>query len=78
MTRHYCGRSIEPDHVMIDPAYQGKGIGNQLFGWIFQYARENGYEATELNSYVNNSGSHKFYLNLGYVIKGFHFVKLLD
>jgi|SRR5687767_3786207 len=78
MTRHYCGKSIEPGHVMIDPAYQGKGIGNQLFAWIFQFSRENGFEATELNSYVNNSGSHKFYLNQGYVIKGFHFVKFLD
>ena len=78
MTRHYCGRSMEPDHVMIDPAYQGKGIGKKLFDWLFQYAAENGLEATELNSYVNNSGSHKFYFNLGYVIKGYHFVKFFD
>jgi diamine N-acetyltransferase len=77
MTRHYCGKSIEPDHVMIEPAYQGKGVGNLLFDWIFDYARENGFEASELNSYVNNPRSHKFYYNLGYEIKGFHFVKIL-
>jgi len=78
MTRHYCGRSIEPDHVMIDPAYQGKGIGKKLFEWIFRYAEENGIEASELNTYVNNAGSHKFYFNLGYIIKGFHFVRFKD
>jgi len=78
MTRHYCGRSIEPDHVMIDPAYQGKGIGKKLFEWIFKYAKANEMEASELNSYVNNAGSHKFYFNLGYTIKGFHFVRLND
>ncbi|MBI3133208.1 MAG: GNAT family N-acetyltransferase [Bacteroidetes bacterium] len=78
MTRHYCGKSIEPDHVMIDPAYQGKGVGKKLFEWIFAYAKANGIEATELNTYVNNSGSHKFYFNLGYVIKGFHFVKFFE
>jgi len=78
LTRHYCGRTIEPDHVMIEPSYQSKGIGKFLFDWIFNYAKENGYEATELNTYVNNPKSHKFYYNLGFDIKGFHFVKILD
>lgn len=78
MTRHYCGKSIEPDHIIIDPAYQGKGIGHQLFEWIFDYARKHGFEASELNTYVNNTASHKLYYNLGYVIKGYHFVKYLD
>lgn len=78
MTRHYCGRSIEPDHIIIDPDYQGKGIGHKLFEWIFNYAKEHGIEASELNTYVNNTGSHKLYYNLGYVIKGYHFVKFLD
>ncbi len=78
MTRHYCGRSMEPDHVMIDPAYQNKGIGKQLFEWLFRYADENGIEATELNTYVNNHGSHKFYFNLGYIIKGYHFVRFKE
>jgi len=78
MTRHYCGRSMEPDHVMIDPAYQGRGIGKQLFEWLFRYADQNGIEATELNTYVNNHGSHKFYFNLGYIIKGYHFVRFKE
>lgn len=77
MTRHYCGRSIEPDHVIIHPDYQGQGIGHLLFEWIFNYANSNGYDATELNTYVQNTASHKFYYNLGYVIKGYHFVKFL-
>jgi len=78
LTRHYCGKTIEPDHVMIEPHYQSKGLGKLLFEWIFNYAKENGYEASELNTYVNNTRSHKFYYNLGYQIKGFHFVKILD
>ena len=78
LTRHYCGKTIEPDHVVIDAAYHGKGIGKELFNWIFKYVKEIGYEATELNTYVNNPRSHKFYFNLGYEILGFHFVKLSD
>lgn len=78
LTRHHCGKTFEPDHVMIDEAYQSKGLGNKLFAWLFQYGRDNGFEATELNTYVNNTRSHKFYYNLGYEIRGFHFVKNLE
>lgn len=77
MTRHYCGKSMEPDHVIIAEEYKNQGLGNQLFAWLFDYAKREGLEATELNSYVENARSHKFYYNLGYEIKGFHFVKKL-
>lgn len=77
MTRHYAGRSCEPDHVYIDDAYRGKGIGKKVFTWIYAYAKEKGCETSELNSYVSNYPSHKFYLNENYEIRGYHFVKKL-
>jgi len=77
MTRHYCGRSIEPDHVIIDDQYRNMGLGKKLFQWIYDYAKEKGCEATELNSYTRNTASHKFYYNEGYEILGFHFLKHL-
>ena len=77
LTRHYIGKTIEPDHVVIDSTYRGKNIGKQLFDWIYNYAKENGYEATELNAYTGNRKSHKFYLNEGYEIYGYHFIKVL-
>ena len=77
-TRHYSGRSIEPDHVIIDEAYRNQGLGKMLFNWIDQYGKEKGYEAVELNTYVRNAPSHKFYYNEGFEILGFHFVKLLS
>ena len=78
LTRHYSGKTVEPDHVIIDDAYQNQGLGKDLFEWIFNYCRENGIEATELNTYVENTRSHKFYYNLGYEIKGYHFLKILE
>ena len=39
------------------------------------WAKENDCKTIELNSYVQNSKSHKFYYNLGYAILGFHFQK---
>lgn len=76
-TRHYSGKSVEPDHVYIDDDYRGKGLGKQFFEWIYNYALEKGYEAAELNTYVSNYPSHKFYFNEGFKILGYHFFKKL-
>lgn len=76
-TRHYSGRSVEVDHVFIDEAYRGEGLGKQFFEWIYNYTKEKGYETMELNTYVSNSPSHKFYYNEGFKILGFHFLKQL-
>lgn len=76
-TRHYSGRSVEPDHVYIEEAYRGKGLGKQFFEWIYNFVSQKGYEAIELNTYVSNSESHKFYYNEGFKILGFHFLKKL-
>lgn len=78
LTRHYCGRTVEPDHVIIEETYQDKGVGKQLFDWLFSYCKQNGIVASELNTYVENTRSHKFYYNLGYEIKGYHFLKILE
>ncbi|MFI1745431.1 GNAT family N-acetyltransferase [Thalassobellus sediminis] len=77
-TRHYSGKSVEPDHVYIDESYRGKGLGKTFFKWIYNYVKENkGCEAVELNTYVANAPSHKFYFNEGFKILGFHFLKTL-
>jgi len=76
-TRHYIGKSVEPDHVIIDKSYRNQNLGKQFFNWIDTYTKEKGCEAIELNAYTNNSKSHKFYYNEGYNIYGFHFLKIL-
>lgn len=77
MTRHYVGRSMEVDHVIMDNTYRGQGLGRIFFDWIYEHAKSKGCEASELNTYTGNPKSHKFYYNEGYEIKGFHFVKIL-
>jgi len=54
LTRHYCGRTIEPDHVIISKKYRNKGLGKLLFEWIYKYATDNSYESIELNTYIEN------------------------
>lgn len=76
-TRHYIGKSVEPDHVIISGEYRGKGIGKRFFEWIYEYTKQKGCEAMELNTYSTNTKSHKFYYNEDFNIYGFHFVKIL-
>ena len=62
-TRHYSGKSVEVDHVYIDEDYRGSGLGKLFFKWIYNYVKQKGYESVELNTYVQNYPSHKFYYN---------------
>ncbi len=75
--RHYLGKSVEADHVIIDETYRGKNLGKQFFDWIYEYTKSKGCEAIELNTYTGNTKSHKFYYNEGFDIYGFHFVKVM-
>ena len=76
-TRHYAGRSLEVDHVIIDDAYRNHGIGKQLMEFVYDHARKKSCRWVELNAYVDNFPSHKFYYNQGFIAKGYHFVKEL-
>lgn len=77
LNKFYVGKHIEPDNVMILPEYQGKGIGEQMMQWIYDYGRSQGCIASELNCYVSNEKGIKFWINQGYKILGFHFQKKL-
>lgn len=74
-TRHYAGKSAELDHVYILEDYRNKGIGGQFMAWIKDYIKSKGCEAIELNTYVHNFPSHKFYYNEGMEARGYHFIK---
>lgn len=74
-TRHYSGRSVELDHVFIEDAYRNKGLGSKFVNWIQGYVKLKGCEAIELNAYIANEPSHKFYERDGFQKLGYHFVK---
>jgi len=74
-TRHYSGKSCEYDHLYIKKKYQSMGIGKKLFDWTEKHIKKHNCETIELNTYVHNTRSHKFYYNSGFSILGFHFLK---
>ncbi len=77
MTRHYAGRSCEVDHIYLEEEYRGKGLGGRLFQFIENYSLKKDCETLELNSYVENFPSHKFFMNKGFISRGYHFLKKL-
>jgi GNAT superfamily N-acetyltransferase len=76
LTRHYCGKTVAPDHVIICENHRNKGLGKKLFEWIHQYVQQMGCEAAELNTYIATIKSHTFYENEGYKKLDFHYLKI--
>lgn len=74
-TRFYSGKQLELDNVIVDPECRSMGFGEQLLAHIERWAGEQGCLTVELNTYVVNSKSHKFYFNQGFNILGYHFQK---
>ena len=75
--RIYCGKQLELDNLVIAESHRSKGIGKILMEHLESYCKENEFESIELNTYVTNAGSHKFYFDNVYHILGFHFQKVL-
>ena len=74
-TRHYSGRSVELDHVFIEADYRNNGLGTQFINWIENYVKLKGYQAIELNAYIDNKPSQQFYERDNYQRLGYHYVK---
>lgn len=73
--RIYCGKQLELDNVIIDSKLQSKGYGKYFMNEIKAWSIKNNYASIGLNTYVQNSRSHKFYFNEGFKILGLHFEK---
>ncbi len=77
-TRFYSGKQLEIDNVIVNKEFRSKGLGAEFLAYIEQWAVQEGCLTVELNTYVTNSKSHKFYFNQGYNILGFHFQKIIN
>ena len=77
-TKLWTGKYIEIDNFIVNPNYRSKGIGKIISEYIDAKATELNYTAIVLDAFTINFPAHRFYYNLGYVPKGFHFVKILN
>lgn len=76
-TKLWCGKYLEFDNVVVHQDFRSKGIGSLMTTYLNQKAVEENCNMMALDAYTNNFGAQKFYMNHGFVPKGFHFVKYL-
>ncbi len=76
-TKLWCGKYMELDNVIVQPDYRSAGIGKLVTGYLNKKAKEIGCKLMALDAYTDNKRAHKFYMNDGYDITGFHFTKKL-
>ena len=55
------------DDICVDETARGQGVGRALYGFILDYAREQGCYNVTLNVWSCNPGAMKFYESLGLV-----------
>lgn len=56
--------------LMVDPQYQGQGIAQHLMSFVERRAKERGYGAIRLDTFVENEPAIRFYKKRGYNVVG--------
>ncbi len=76
-TKLWCGKYMELDNVVVAENHQGKGVGQKLFAYMEEKAKENDCHMLALDSYSDNFKAHKFFYQQGYIPRGFHFINII-
>jgi GNAT superfamily N-acetyltransferase len=75
----FRGKYIYIDDLSTLPEYRGKGYAGILLDWIFEYAKQEGFDQVDLDSGVSESrtDAHRLYLNKRFQVASLHFVAKL-
>jgi GNAT superfamily N-acetyltransferase len=74
----WCGKYMELDNVVVAKDYRSKGVGAMLFDYAKKLAKQNNCNSIGLDSFTYNHASHKFFFKEEFIVKGYHFVHVLD
>jgi GNAT superfamily N-acetyltransferase len=77
-TKLWSGKYLELDNVVVHEDFRSKGIGSIMTDYLNQKAMDEQCNMIVLDAFSTNFGAHKFYMNHGFVPKGFHFIKFLN
>lgn len=77
-TKLWSGKYVEIDSFVVHEDFRGQKIGDILINEIHKIAQENEANQIVLDAFLTNYTAGKFYINHGFVPKGFHFVKMLS
>lgn len=74
----WSGKYVEIDSFVVHEAFRGQKIGDILIAEVHKIAKEVNANQIVLDAFTTNFAAGKFYINHGFVPKGFHFVKFLN
>ncbi len=74
----WTGKYLEIDNFIVHPDYRKNGIGKTICEAIDEIAKQQNCTCVVLDAFTTNFVAHKFYYNLGYEPKGFHFIKTIN
>ncbi len=69
------GRFLYVDDLVTDPASRSRGYGAALLDWLRAEARREGCSALHLDSGVQRTDAHRFYVREGMTHTSHHFVE---
>lgn len=72
-TKLAWGKHVYVDDLVTSKRYRSSGAGSLLIDWLKSYAREHGCDQIHLDSGVQRSSAHRFYLRKGFNIASHHF-----
>ncbi len=77
-TKLWSGKYVEIDSFVVHENFRGQKIGDLLIQKVHEIAQEVNATQIVLDAFTTNFAAGKFYINHGFVPKGFHFIKFLN
>jgi len=76
-TKVWSGKYLEIDHFVVDSAFRSRGIGELMVRYLKEEAIAENCQMLALDAYTDNFPAQKFFMNAGFVPRGFHFIQKL-
>ena len=74
-TKVWSGKYLELDNFVVHKDYRSKGVGDLIVNYLREKAIKENCNMLALDSYTDNFPAHKFFMNAGFVPRGFHFIQ---
>ncbi len=74
----WCGKYLELDNVVVAEDFRSRGVGAMLFDYAKKLAKKNACTSIGLDAFTYNHAAHKFFFKEDFIVKGYHFVHVLD
>ncbi len=73
----WCGKYLEMDNVIVKESHRSKGIGKIMTDHLKKIAESEKCNMLALDVYTDNFKGIKFYMQEGYIPRGFHMIQPL-